>query len=118
MFGALIVLVIFLFILLQPIAGILSFSFQSGEAIMPDLLDYLAQNVYNIAKGLDEDPEFYTALARKCVYLIVLIFLIPYLGFLFLLNYYSILEVRELTSLKQALELFGKRKKVSEGEVK
>jgi hypothetical protein len=118
MFGALVVLVIFLFILLQPIAGILSYTFTPGEVIMPDLLDYLAENVQNIAVGLGENPDFYAALVRKSCYLIALMFLIPYLGFLFLLNYYSILEVRELTSLKQALELFGKRKKVSEGEVK
>jgi hypothetical protein len=85
---------------------------------MYDLLDYMAQNVQNIANGLGEDSEFYTALVRKSVYLIVLMFLIPYLGFLFLLNYYGILEARELTSLKQALALFGKRKKVSEGEIK
>jgi hypothetical protein len=118
MFGALVVLVIFLFILLQPIAGLLSYTFTPGEVIMPDLLDYLAENVQNIAVGLGENPDFYAALVRKSCYLIALMFLIPYLGFLFLLNYYSILEVRELTSLKQALELFGKRKKVSEGEVK
>jgi len=85
---------------------------------MPDLLDHMAQNVQNIASGLGKNPDFYAALARKFVYLLVLLFLIPYLGFLFLLNYYNILEIRELTSLKQALELFGNRNKAREGEVK
>jgi uncharacterized membrane protein SpoIIM required for sporulation len=118
MVGAIIYLVVFLFILMQPIAGVFSVSFGSGEVFMPDLLDVIADHAKNIALGIGWNPEVVAGIVRKCTYLIVLMFLLPYLSLLCFLHYYTIIEKKELISLKRALVHFGNRKKAFESTTK
>jgi uncharacterized membrane protein SpoIIM required for sporulation len=114
----LLVLLVFVALLMQPIASVFSIhDFRGGPSIMSDLLDLVAGFVKRIAITLDGDHIFWSNVTRQLVYVLFIIMFIPLVIIMTAFGYFSERERAEATGLKEEFKRFGKRSRTKESSV-
>jgi uncharacterized membrane protein SpoIIM required for sporulation len=114
----LIILLLFVALLMQPIASIFSIHDWRGEpSIMSDLLDLVAEFVKRVALALDGDHIFWGNVTRQLVYVLFIIMFIPLVVIMTAFGFYSERERAEATGLKNEFKKFGKRSRTKESSV-
>ncbi len=114
----LLILLLFVTLLMQPIASVFSIHDWRGEpAVMSDLLDLVAGFVKRIALALDADYIFWGNVTRQVVYVLFIIMFLPLVIIMTSFGYYSERERAEATGLKKEFKKFGKRSRTKESSV-
>lgn len=112
------VMLLFVAILMQPIASVFSIHEYTGEpAIMSDLLDLLAGFVKRIAITLDADHIFWSNITRQLVYVLFILMFLPLVIIMTSFGFYSARERTEANGLKEEFTRFGKRSRTKESSV-
>lgn len=113
----LIILLLFVTLLMQPIASVFSIHDWQGEPVMSDLLDLVAGFVKRVALALDADHIFWGNVTRQLVYVLFIIMFIPLVIIMTSFGYFSERERSEATGLKEEFKKFGKRSRTKESNV-
>ena len=114
------ILLIFVTLLMQPIASVFSIHESygnGGPAIMSDLLDLLAGFVKRIALALNGDYMFWGNITRQVVYVLFILMFVPLIVIMTSFGFYSERERFEATGLKEDFKRFGKRSRTKETSV-
>ncbi len=114
----LLLLLVFVTLLMQPIASVFSIhDFRGEPSIMSDLLDLAAEFVKRIALTLDGDHIFWSNVTRQLVYVLFIIMFIPLVIIMTAFGYFSERERAEANGLKDDFKRFGKRSRTKESSV-
>ncbi len=114
------ILLIFVTLLMQPIASVFSIHESygnGGPAIMSDLLDLFAGFVKRIALALNGDYMFWGNITRQVVYVLFILMFVPLIVIMTSFGFYSERERFEATGLKEDFKRFGKRSRTKETSV-
>lgn len=114
------ILLIFVTILMQPIASVFSIHEtygNSGPAIMSDLLDLVAGFVKRISMAVEGDYMFWGNITRQVVYVFFILMFIPLVVIMTSFGFFSERERFEATGLKEDFKRFGKRSRTKETNV-
>jgi len=114
----LLILLLFVSLLMQPIASVFSIhDFRGEPSIMSDLLDLVAGFVKRIAITLEGDHIFWGNITRQLVYVLFIIMFIPLVVIMTSFGYFSERERTEANGLKNEFKRFGKRSRTKESSV-
>ena len=116
----LIIIILFaiVFILVQPISFYYSIhDGWSGEPIMSDALDVVANFIKRVAQLFTGDYMVWSNAFRQLVYVAVLLGVIPLVVITMAFGYFSGREKVEATGLRKQFEKFGKRSRIKETPV-
>lgn len=113
----LLILLLFVTLLMQPIASVFSIHDYTGAPGMSDLLDLLAEFVKRIALTLEGDYIFWGNTTRQVVYVLFIIMFLPLVIIMTSFGYFSEKERAEATGLKEEFKKFGKRSRTKESSV-
>jgi uncharacterized membrane protein SpoIIM required for sporulation len=111
------ILLVFVTILMQPIASVFSIHdgwSGSGPVIMSDLLDLVAGFVKRIAMAVNGDYMFWGNVTRQLVYVLFILMFLPLAVIVTSFGFYSERERSEATGLKEDFKKFGKRSRTKE----
>jgi len=99
----------------QPVASLSSIhSLNSIDPFLfPDLLDFLSEFVYDVARVFDPNTAlYYSNVVRQIVYLCCIFIMLPVFVLLISFFYYSQVEQEQAISLQEAYKQFSREKKI------
>jgi uncharacterized membrane protein SpoIIM required for sporulation len=105
-----------LFLMVQPIAFVLSMD-KNNLPIIPDLLDLLIALIESLTSTLTEHYLIISSVVRQIIYLSIFLLVIPGIVLTATVAYFSCQEKDKAISLREAFKLFGKRNKNKESAV-
>ena len=107
--------ILIVMIIAQPIAFVFSIHEPfNDKPMVRDLLDLLADLTKRIAMIYNADHMFWSNVLRQIVYIVFVLFTLPFVAITMAMIYYSEKEIRDVVSLKESFKKFGKRSRLQE----